>query len=107
VQDHVGDLIVWLVLVVRRFRCENEACRQQTFSDRWEGIGRSKFAERLWAWIGDLGRGQTETGLARERRVSTYLARRAAKRAKTRAVSFSRPRLPEVLAIGECLVLCV
>lgn len=102
VQDCVGDLIVWLVLVVRRFRCDSETCPRRTFSDRWEGIGRSKFAERLWAWIGDLGRGQTETQLARERGVSTYLARRSAKRAKMRAVSFSRPRLPEVLAIDEC-----
>ena len=66
------------------------------------GIGRSKFSDRLWDWIGDLGRGSTEMALAAERRVSLYLSRESARRAKTKAASFLRPRLPAVLAVDEC-----
>ncbi len=102
VGDRVHTLVVWLVLYVRRFVCENPACGQRTFCESFDGISRSKFTGRLWRWVGDLGRGQTEQGLARERGLSSYLCRKSARWAKTAAVSFRRPRLPEVLAIDEC-----
>lgn len=102
VWDRVDQLVVVLCLRVRRFRCENPACRRDMFTEHPAEVGRSKFTDRLWAWVGDLGRGNTAAGVAAERGLSRYLCRESARRAKIAAVAFARPRLASVLAIDEC-----
>jgi hypothetical protein len=63
--DVVRTLVVVLSICVRRFVCENEACPQRTFDERFEGIGRGGASERALGWFADLARGRATAAVAR------------------------------------------
>jgi hypothetical protein len=100
--DVVRTLVVVLSICVRRFVCENEACPQRTFDERFEGIGRGGASERALGWFADLARGRATAAVARDLGVPAHYLRLAVGQRRQRATAGRCGRLGRHLAIDEC-----
>jgi transposase len=100
--DVVRTLVVVLSICVRRFVCENEACPQRSFDERFEGIGRGGASERALGWFADLARGRATAAVARDLGVPAHYLRLAVGQRRRRATAGRCGRLGRHLAIDEC-----
>jgi transposase len=102
--DVVRTLVITLSVCVRRFVCENEACCQRTFDERFEGIDRRGASERALAFFADLARGRATAAVARDLGVPLHYLRVAVGEKRRRANHSGPRRLGRRLAIDECSV---
>jgi transposase len=104
VLDVVRTLVVTLSVCVRRFVCQNEACPQRTFDERFEGVGRGGASERALDFFADLQRGRATRTVARDLGVPEHYLRLAVGRRRREAHLRRAGRLGRHLAIDECSV---
>ena len=102
--DVVRTLVITLSVCVRRFVCENDACGQRSFDERFEGIDRRGASERALAFFADLARGRATAAVARDLGVPLHYLRSAVGARRRRAHLAGPRRLGRHLAIDECSI---
>lgn len=102
--DVVRTLVITLSICVRRFVCDNDACPQRSFDERFDGIDRRGASQRAFAFFADLARGRASAAVARDLGVPEHYLRVAVGDKRRRAHQAPPRRLGRHLAIDECSV---